>query len=99
MMCHLKKQDYNSGFIAATLYFCLCVSFSIISGVEDGINSNDSKKHGILYLFMWKVEPIPTTAKAWYSLLIHAEDGNNSNDSKSEVFFTYLCGGWNQPQR
>jgi hypothetical protein len=50
--------------------------------VEDGINSNDRKKRGILYLFMLRMEPISTTSKAWYSLLIHAEDGTNSNGSK-----------------
>jgi hypothetical protein len=29
------------------------------------------------------MEPILTTAKARYSLLIHAEDGTNSNNSKN----------------
>jgi hypothetical protein len=56
--------------------------YSLLIDVMDGTNSNNSKKPGILYLFMWRMEPIQTTAKAWYSLLIHVEDETNSNNSK-----------------
>jgi hypothetical protein len=32
--------------------------------VEDGTSSNNSKKGGILYLFMWRIESISTKAKS-----------------------------------
>jgi hypothetical protein len=64
-------------------------SYSLLINMDDGTNSNDSKKRCNLYLFMPMMEPISMTAKAWYSLLVHVEDGINSNDSKSVVFFTY----------
>jgi hypothetical protein len=36
--------------------------YSLLIHVEYEINSNDSKKYGILYLFILMMEPIPTTA-------------------------------------
>ncbi len=43
--------------------------YSLLVHVEDRINFNESKKCDILYFFMWRIESISTTVKAWYSLL------------------------------
>jgi hypothetical protein len=66
--------------------------YSLLIHAEDGTNSNDSKKRGILYLFMKRMEPTPTTEKSIvYSLLIHAEDRTNSSDSKKHgVLYLFI---------
>ncbi len=55
-------------------------------------HSSDSKKPGILYLLMWRMNgPIPATAREWwYSLLNHVDDGNNSNDCKKARYSLHI---------
>jgi hypothetical protein len=37
--------------------------YSLVVHVEDGTRSSDSKSEVFLYIFMWRMEPVPTTLK------------------------------------